>query len=127
MAIVLDSSAVTFLSVRSTRAAALVAELRARGYWPPIVPTVVLVECLTGRPGPDANVNRFLKACDVVEEIPVHMARRAALLRTMARRGSAVDALVVACAEPEGTVLSSDVRDLGALTSRADAVNVIPV
>ncbi len=47
------------------------------------------------------------------------MARRAAELRTKSRRGSAVDALVVAIAEPGSTVLSSDGEDLGALAANA--------
>jgi hypothetical protein len=42
----------------------------------------------------------------------------------MARRGSAVDAVVVAHAEPGGTVLSSDLRDLQALAAGAADVAV---
>jgi hypothetical protein len=45
-------------------------------------------------------------------------------LRRLARRGSAVDALVVALAEPGGTVLTSDLGDLGALAQYADGVIV---
>jgi hypothetical protein len=43
---------------------------------------------------------------------------------TAARRGSAVDALVVALAEPGGTVLTSDLRDLEALAEHAQRVRV---
>jgi hypothetical protein len=50
----------------------------------------------------------LLKTCEVVEKIPEALARRAALLRRRARRGSAIDALVVAMAEPDGTVLTTD-------------------
>lgn len=39
-----------------------------------------------------------LKTCDIMEEVAEPLARRAALLRRLARRGSAVDALVVALA-----------------------------
>jgi predicted nucleic acid-binding protein len=79
---------------------------------------------LQGDPGRDAAVNRFLKMCDLVEDIPVTLARRAAALRTRARTGSAVDALVVAAAEPGGAVLTSDRGDLAALADYADGVRV---
>jgi hypothetical protein len=97
---------------------------RHEGLWPPRVPAVVLVECLQGHAGRDANANRFLKTCEIAEAIPVGLARRAALLRRLARRGSAVDALVVASAEPGGTVLTSDPGDLEALAAHADDVSV---
>ena len=69
--------------------------------------------------GRDANENRFLKTCDIADAVPESLARRAALLRRLARRGSAVDALVVAFAEPGGTVLTSDPDDLEALAANA--------
>jgi hypothetical protein len=72
---------------------------------------VVLTECLQGHAGRDANVNRFLKTCEIAEIVAESLSRRAALLRRLARRGSAVDALVVASAEPAGTVLTSDADD----------------
>ena len=122
--LVLDSSGVTRLAERSTRAAALIAVFRREGVWPPVVPSVVLVECLSGRPDRDARTNRFLKTCEVEAVLPEPRARRAARLRTLARRGSAVDAVVVASAEPGGTVYGSDVEDLQALASHADNVNV---
>jgi hypothetical protein len=100
------------------------AELRARPSWPPVILSPVLVECLRGDAGRDAPVNRLLKACDLVEHIPQHLARRAAFLRVRARRGSAIDALIVAAAEPGGTVLTSDAGDLRALAAYADRVLV---
>ena len=72
----------------------------------------------------DANLNRFLKTCDVVEELPQRLARRAGALRALARQGSAVDAIVVALAEPGGAVLTSDLKDLRALASHTDGVQV---
>ena len=60
----------------------------------------------------------------LAEEIPEPLARRAALLRRQARRGSAVDALVVAFAEPDGTALTSDLDDLEALAEHANRVSV---
>jgi len=122
--LVLDSGGVSRLAERSRQAAALLLALREEGLWPPIVPSVVLVECLQGHAGRDALANRFLKTCDVVEEIPEPLARRAALLRRQARRGSAVDALVVAFAEPGGTALTSDLDDLEALADHATRVSV---
>lgn len=122
--LVLDSGAVSHLAERSRRAAALILTLREEGLWPPAVPSVVLVECLRGDAGRDAETNRFLETCDVVEELPESLARRAAQLRRRARKGSAVDALIVAFAEPAGTVLTSDVEDLGALAQHARGVLV---
>jgi hypothetical protein len=43
-------------------------------------------------------------------------------LRARARRGSAVDAILVALAEPDGTVLTADQGDLRALAGHADNV-----
>jgi hypothetical protein len=64
----------------------------------------------------------LLKTCDVAEAVPEALARRAALLRRLARRGSAIDALVVAFAEPDGTVLTSDPDDLEVLAAHAKGV-----
>lgn len=126
-ALVLDSGGVTRLAERSRTAVALVSSLVHVGLWPPLVPTAVLVECLRGNPGRDANENRFLETCDIVENLPECLARRAASLRHDARRGSAVDALVVALAEPGGTVLTSDPGDLRALAAHADGVEIVRV
>lgn len=122
--LILDSGAIHRLAGPSPRTAALVAEWRANPSWPPLILSPVLVECLRGDAGRDAPVNRLLKACDLVERIPQRLARRAAFLRARARRGSAIDALVVAAAEPGGTVLTSDVADIGALAAYADRVMV---
>jgi hypothetical protein len=122
--LVLDSGAVTRLAERSARAAALIAALRAEGLWPPVVPAVVLTECLTGEGSRDAAHNRFLRTCDVTDSVPVPLARRAAWLRAKARAGSAVGALVTAVAEPGGTVLTGDLADLGALARHASDVTI---
>ncbi|MEY4580767.1 MAG: hypothetical protein RL701_5470 [Pseudomonadota bacterium] len=45
-------------------------------------------------------------------------------LRTRARRGSAVDAIVIALAEPGATELTSDREDLEALATHARGVKV---
>lgn len=117
--LVLDAGGVSRLAERSRSAAALLITLRGAGLWPPVVPSAVLVESLTGHVGKDASPNRLLKGCDVVTELPEPLARRAAALRYHARSGSAVDAIVVATAEPGGTVLTGDVKDLQALADQA--------
>lgn len=115
----LDSGAVSWLAQPDRQTAARVQRFRQRGEWPPVVPSVVIVESLTGSPGRDAITNRLLKSCQVEELIPERLARRAAQLRTKAGCGSAVDAVVVALAEPGGTVLTSDPVDLKALSAHA--------
>ena len=122
--LVLDSGAVTRLAERSGRAAALIAALRAEGLWPPVVPSMVLVECLTGEGPRDAAQHRFLRTCDIAQTVSVPFARRAAWLRSRARTGSAVDALVIAVAEPGGTVLTGDLADLRALAEHASGVTI---
>lgn len=83
------------------------------------MPTVVFVESLTGAQQRDATVNRFLQACDIHAAVSERIARCAADLRTKARRGSAVAAIVVAIAESGRTVLTSDSGDLTALAANA--------
>ncbi|MDJ0768167.1 MAG: hypothetical protein QNJ12_05205 [Ilumatobacter sp.] len=85
---------------------------------------MVLVESLRGDARRDANTNRFLKTCIIEPEVSEATARRAAHLRRLARAGSAVDALVVALAEPGGTVLTGDRADLEALAAHAERVAV---
>ncbi len=121
---VLDAGGLSRLAERSLRASALLAALRREELWPPLVPAPVLVECLTGHAGRDANVNRLLRTCNVVEGVSEVLARRAAALRFAARRGSVIDALVVASAEPDGVVLTSDLGDLRALASHSRGVTV---
>jgi hypothetical protein len=125
--LVLDSGGVSRLARRTQDAAAFITVFVRQGIWPPVVLTVVLVECLSGRPPHDAVTNRFLKTCDIVDEVPEHLARRAGILRAAARRGSAVDALVVAFAEPSGSVLTGDIGDLRAIAAHAADVSVVRV
>ena len=122
--LVLDSGGFGRLSDRSKRALALIEEFRTAGLWPPVVPTVVLVESLQGHPGRDANANRFLKTVMTDDSVGVEVARRAAELRRRARHGSAVDALVVAIAEPNGIVLTGDKADITALAAASNGVAV---
>jgi predicted nucleic acid-binding protein len=124
MAVVLDSGAVTRLAERSRWALAMIAALREQDLWPPLVPSVVLVECLTGADPRDAAQHRFVRTCEVVDGVPMSVARRAAWLRTQARTGPAVDAVVAATAEPGGAVLTGDVADLRALAGYTVGVTV---
>jgi hypothetical protein len=122
--LVLDSGGLSFLAKRNQDAAAVIRVLVRDRLWPPVVPSVVLAESTTGRQRDDATLNRLLKTCDIVQALPESLARRAGELRHKARRGSAVDAVLVATAEPGGTVLTGDVEDLGTLATHAVAVKV---
>ncbi len=67
----------------------------------------------------------FLETCDIIEAVPEAIARRSAQLRRLAKTGSAIDALVVAFAEPGGIALTSDPHDLESLASHAIGVSVL--
>jgi hypothetical protein len=56
--------------------------------------------------------------------LPQALARRCARLRFAARRGSAVDAIVIGLAEPDGVAFTSDPDDLAALAHEATGVRV---
>ena len=101
------------------------AELKNSEFWPPLIHTVVLAECLTGRQQNDARTNRFIKTCELFEDLPEEIGRRAAELRTQAGQGSVVDALLVALAEPDGIVLTDDNNDIEALASHTRGVKVV--
>ena len=122
--LVLDSGGLSRLAARTKTSVSLIRALTAQELWPPLVPTMVLVESLHGDVGRDANTNRFLKTCIIESAVSVDVARRAAELRRRARRGSAVDAVVVAIAELGGTVLTGDREDIEALAAHADRVSV---
>ena len=122
--LVLDSGGLSRLSQRTRRAAAMIAALKDAGLWPPVVPTVVLAESTSGAARTDARINRLVKTCDVDPILPEAKARRAGQLRSLARQGSAVDALLVALAEPGSTVLTTDREDLEALAAHAAHVDI---
>lgn len=118
--IALDSGGVSGLTLNRRFVEALV----EGGLWPALVPSVVLVEALTGDHRRDHAVNRFLKTC-VVEDVDESLARSAARLRTGTRRAgavSAVDATVAAFAVERRcrAVVTSDPRDLTSLLWRDD-------
>ena len=80
--LVLDSGGLSRLAERRRHSARLIELLYRDGTWPPLVPSVVLTESLSGRPHTDATANRLLKSCIVVEEVSESLARRAGVLRT---------------------------------------------
>lgn len=94
--LILDSGAVTSLAHRYRGSAATTDKAQEGEPLASIVPSVVLVECLSGRQRTDAMVNRFLKKCVVIDAPDEKLARRAGSLRARAGRGSAADAVVVA-------------------------------
>jgi len=126
--VVLDAHGLTKLAGDRAR----LAELRRRGEWPAIVPSVVLTEALTGDHRRDYNENRLLRSCDVhpVDEVLARFAARLRAKTTSKRVPSAVDAIVVATADDVGgaTVFSSDPGDLRALArNTANDVRIVPV
>ncbi|WP_395159154.1 hypothetical protein [Ilumatobacter sp.] len=125
--LVLDSGGLSRLSARTKTALSLIRAFKAQELWPPVVPTMVLVESLYGDPRRDANTHRFLKMCIIDASVSESTARRAAELRRRARSGSAVGALVVALAEPGGTVVTGDRADIEALAAHANRVAVAVV
>jgi predicted nucleic acid-binding protein len=117
--LVLDAGGVSALAGKRAR----LMELRRRGLWPAQVPAVVLAEALTGDHRRDFHPNRLLRACQI-RDVTQSQAREAARLRTATGRAgtiSATDAIVAAFAStcPDPVVLSSDPRDLAALTEHA--------
>ena len=126
-ALILDSGAVTALACRKPGSTANTYFVGSSDVPSAVVPAVVRVECLSGRPHTGTMVNRFLKRCQIVDGLQEKLARRAGSLRAQAGRGSAVDAVVVAMAEPGGSVLTNDTNDLRALASRAQDVKIFAV
>lgn len=124
--IVLDSGGVTRLTERTLESLALLKKLRMMETLL-VVPSVVLVECLHGNSPKDANTLRFLRSCVVEEALTTSIARRAAELRRHSKHGSVVDAVVVASAEPGGTVISGDRIDMARLAEHARGVQVIDI
>ncbi|WP_419944854.1 type II toxin-antitoxin system VapC family toxin [Candidatus Poriferisodalis sp.] len=123
---VLDSSAVERLAQDDPEATAILESLPDGVTWPAIIPSVALAECLRGRPNNDVLIDRFTKTCKVVEEVTTRISRRAGELRYRTRRGSAVDAIIVALAESDGVVLTADLKDMTALAGRTRGVIVHP-
>jgi predicted nucleic acid-binding protein len=128
MTLVLDAGGISALAGQRAR----LTELRRRGAWPAEVPSVVLAEALTGDHRRDFHANRLLRACQVRPVIGPH-AREGARLRTATGRAatiSAADAIVAAFASacPDPVVLTSDPRDLAALTEHtARPVTIVRV
>ena len=73
--LVLDSGGFSYLAARSTATAALIRSLRREDLWPPVIPTMVLVESLQGRPGRDEPLNQFIATCLLQDSVPLTLAR----------------------------------------------------
>ncbi len=119
MRLVLDSGAVRAMA----KDRSLLARLHARSLWPPLVPVVVLVECLTGDHRRDHAVNRVLRTCELVD-VDELLAREAARLRQATGRAGSIavtDALVVgvAAAVSDGAVVTGDLADMRELAQQA--------
>jgi hypothetical protein len=123
--LVLDRGGIDVLSHRSSRSAAMIRALRNHDIWPPVVATMVVAESLYGDPQSDSSTLRFLRTCVVDDHVPSGIARRAAELLRRTGHGTTTQAVVVALAEPDGTVLTStDGDDLRALAAASDNVTV---
>jgi predicted nucleic acid-binding protein len=124
--VVLDSGVVGAFADADRLLRERVARLARRSGEPFLVPATVIIEATTGSPARDAKVNRFLRGCEIVA-LGEALARRSAALRSASRRGSPVDASVVATAEARGggVVLSTDLDDLRALAAHAVGVEVL--
>lgn len=126
--LILDAGGLSALARQRSR----LADPRAREHWPPIVPSVVLTEALTGDHRRDFLTNRLLATCRV-RDVTETVSREAARLRTATGRAgriSAVDAVVaaVAGAQPNTLVLTSDPRDLASLGQHTTfPLNVVAV
>ena len=124
--IVLDSGGISKLTDRSLDSLALLKQLSTLNDVM-LVPTSVLVECLYGKSPKDAPTCRFLQKCVLQEVLLLGTAQRAAELRRKSGHGSAVDAIVVALAEPGGTVLTGDQGDIEKLATHANKVCVAAI
>jgi hypothetical protein len=96
-----------------------------------IVPTPILVECITGNAGRDAEINRILGSLASMSGVlrPPHeaTARLAGALRFAARSDDGIDALVAAEAASEdgpAVLLTSDPRDLSRLLAKEPRISV---
>ena len=124
--IVLDSGGISKLADRSLDSLALLKQLSTLNDVLH-VPTPVLVECLHGNSPKDAPTFRFLQKCVLQEVLLLGTAQRAAELRRKSGHGSAVDAIVVAFAEPGGTVITGDRVDIEKLATHANKVYVAAI
>jgi hypothetical protein len=124
---VIDSGAVTRVAEGGGTAVSILRRLVERG-WRITLPAPVLVECLTGHVGRDADVHRFLNAVGEVAATDEVHARTAAALRFRTGNPSVVDALVAEMAvrmRGPVAVLTTDVKDIAALVEHAPRVRVL--
>ena len=127
MTLVLDTGGISALAGQRAR----LAELRKRDLWPPIVPSVVLAEALTGDHRRDHHTNRLLRMC-VINAVDEELAREAGRLRTATGRAgeiAATDAIVAAQAARlhEPNIVTSDPSDIASLITHCNtAIDITP-
>jgi len=127
MTLILDAGGVSALAGQRAR----LAELRERDLWPPVVPSVVLTEALSGDHRRDHHTNRLLRLC-LINTVDEDLARQAARLRTATGRAgeiAATDAIVVAQAArtTEPNILTSDPGDIRSLIANCTtAIAITP-
>ena len=121
----LSKAATNDVVVGSLLAAALEEDM------PVFVSAVTLAETLRGRPA-DAGVHRILKSASVVP-VTSELGRAAGELLGATRRADTVDAIVAVTAQAvaemlgDTYLLTSDPRDLTALTESFEGVSVVAV
>ena len=127
MTLILDSGGVSALAGQRAR----LAELRKRNQWPPVVPSVVLVEALTGDHRRDFHTNRLLGMC-IIKVVDEHLAREASRIRTATGRAgeiAATDAIVAAQAARADApnILTSDPDNIRSLVVHCNtAIAITP-
>ena len=84
----------------------------------------MLTEYLSEHQNTDAAIDRFLKVCAVKEVLPEHVARNAGWLRDQTGRDISCGCCRRCQVEPDGVVLSTDLKDLNALAAHERSVAV---
>jgi predicted nucleic acid-binding protein len=91
-----------------------------------VVPSVVVAETYRGGRGPNAAVEHLLSTIDEIAPASESTGREAGRLRATARANKTIDAIVIATALElgEADILTSDAKDLRALSPRTSAVQI---
>lgn len=124
--LVLDSEGLSKAATGDRRVVAWIARARERQL-PLVVNAVTLTEALHG--GGGARVHLLTKNAHV-DTVDANFASEAGRLLGRTRRSNTVDALVATAAirlNRPTTILTSDARDLGPLTSEYPLVRVVPI
>ncbi len=126
--LVLDSEGLSKAATGDRRVVAWIAPARERQL-PLVVNAVTLTEALHGGGGGGARVHLLTKNAHV-DTVDANFASEAGRPLGRTRRSNTVDALVATAAirlNRPTTILTSDARDLGPLTSEYPLVRVVPI